>query len=270
MWTTSLVRRYAAAAVTTLSITAVALGFAASPAAASTAGILPPHNPAADCDRAEIGSTWGVPNVDSCRSKEGVGPMSLPSNWAALSVSERMFVLVNLERVNRGRAAIIGLSRSLNHLAQHGAVIADDPSFPAAGFNGGGGIWAAASSVVAADDGWMYDDGAHGLDLNLDCPYAGAAGCWGHRDIILWRGNGGPLVAGGGFSTAPGYNSYAFEVLSGYSTGHLTFTWAHELQYFKHRPKVEALRGFAARKQKSKHHKKKKKSSGGGLTITIG
>ena len=35
-------------------------------------------------------------------SGEGVSPISLPSNWASLTVAEQTFVIVDLERVARG------------------------------------------------------------------------------------------------------------------------------------------------------------------------
>lgn len=236
----------------------------ASSAAATTIGVVPPHEPSADCAHSQFVS-WTVANIDACRAKEGVGALRLPSNWSSLNANRQMFVLIDLERVNRGLRPIVGLSRSLNALAQQGANTASDPSFPGAGFVGGGAIWAGGASVIGADDGWMYDDGPHGLDLNLDCPTPGASGCWGHRDVILMHKPAGALVAGAGSSNAPGYESLAFEVLAGYSTKDLTFTWAHELHYFAATPKLEPLHGVIAR---AKHKHKKKKSTSVGITIT--
>jgi hypothetical protein len=228
-------------------------------AQAATAGILPPHNPAADCDRTDTANAeWGATNINACRALEGVGPLVLPSNWNALTTVQQGFVLINLERVNRGLPAIVGLSASLNELAASGAANSNDPPFPGRGFAGGGGIWAGAASVMAADYMWMYDDGANGLDSNLACPQAGAPGCWMHRDIILWK-QGGPLVAGGGFSGSPRDGSYAYLVLDGYSTSGLTFSWTHELRYFATKPAVELL-GKAA-KAPAKRHRKKKHSA---------
>jgi hypothetical protein len=253
----------------------------ASAAQATTAGILPPRNPAADCDRTDTANAeWGIANINACRAVEGVGPLTLPSNWSALTAVDQGFVLINLERVNRGLPAIVGLSASLNQLAASGAANGDDPPFPARGFGGGGGIWAGAASVTAADYMWMYDDGANGLDPNLACPQAGAPGCWMHRDIILWK-QGGALVAGGGFAGSPGDGSYAYLVLDGYSTAGLTFSWAHELRYFAVKPALRPL-DKAAKARAKRHRKKKKRSakkpavkrtatrSSNGITITFG
>jgi hypothetical protein len=219
----------------------VVLGGAAGAAQAATVGTLPPRNPASDCNHASVaGGYWGVTDIDSCRVLEGVGPLTLPTNWRMLTPVEQGFVLINLERVNRGLAPIVGLSSALNQLASQGAANGVDPSFPSGGFNGGGAIWADAGSALAADYMWMYDDGPQGLDSNIGCPAAGGPGCWGHRDIILWNKLGGPLVAGGGYSQSGGDGgSFSYVVLSGYSTANLTFTWSSELQYFAAAPTVE-------------------------------
>ncbi|MCL2417800.1 MAG: hypothetical protein FWD04_00790 [Conexibacteraceae bacterium] len=197
-------------------------------------------NPPVNCDPAPTSPTWGVVNIDACRAKERVGPLTLPSNWGALTRVEQGFVLIDLERVNRGLPPILGLSASLDRLAKTGAVRHSDPPFPKSGFNSGGGIWAASGSVVAADYMWMYDDGPHGFDMNIVCTHPGEAGCWMHRDIILWKG-GRNLVAGGGMTPTAGGDSYAYLVLSGHSTAGLAFTWAYELRYFAAKPHLELL-----------------------------
>jgi hypothetical protein len=231
----------------------------ATSAQAATAGILPPRNPAADCDRtATDNAQWGVANIDACRALEGVGPLTLPTNWDALTTVEQGFVLINLERVNRGLPPVLGLSGPLDQLASAGAANGADPAFPERGFSSGGGIWAGAASVFAADYMWMYDDGPNGFDSNLACPHPGAAGCWLHRDIILWTGSRS-LVAGGGFAGSPGDGSFAYLVLGGYSTAGLTFTWAHELHYFAAQPGLEPLGKVA--KAPAKHHRKKHHST---------
>lgn len=232
----SLISRLAASAAAAC----VLLGAGTSAAQAATGGILPPRNPASDCDRtAAGGGYWGVTNINSCRDLEGVGPLTLPSNWNTLTPVEQGFVLIELERVNRGLPPIVGLSATLNRLAANGAASGTDPSFPAAGFAGGGAIWAGAGSVLAADYLWMYDDGPNGFDSNLACPSAGAPGCWGHRDIILWNRGGGELVAGGGYARSGSNGSFAYLILAGYPTGGLSFTWSSELRYFTLKPTLE-------------------------------
>jgi hypothetical protein len=219
--------------------------------AAQAAGILPPKNPTADCDRSAPPANVELSSLDACRANEGIGTVTLPANWNSLTVSQQQLVIIDIERVNRGVAPIVGLSASLSALAGGGAETDNDPAFPSHGFEGGGGIWAAAPSVLEADYEWMYDDGTNGFNANVDCPSGGGSGCWLHRDIILWRGNGGPLVAGAAYLRQGQEGSYAFEVLSGYSTADLTFTWAHELRYFATKPGIAPL-GSAARKAAAK------------------
>jgi hypothetical protein len=230
------------------------LGIGASCAQASTAGIRPPHNPASNCGA--DGGTIGIAAIDACRARENVGPLRLPSNWSSLSAADQGLVLIDLERVNRGLPPIAGLSAPLNVLASAGADAGADPSFPA-GSVSGGGIWGGSHSVFGADFMWMYSDGPGGD--NLDCTSAGSSGCWGHRDIVLWDRTRAPLVAGGGFATAGGTDSFAYLVLSGYSMSGLTFTWAGELKHFATRPGVEPLSKTAAaerRRRKSLHHRR--------------
>lgn len=211
--------------------------------ASAGVGVLPPKNPSADCDASAAGVQFTLQALDVCRAKEHVGPLVLPSNFAALNKPDELLVLIDLERVNRGLEPIVGLSGALNRLAAAGARAGEDPPFPHGGYSGAGGIWFGGSSVIAADYGWMYDDGPKGLDLNADCPRSGSKYCWLHRDIILWKGPGGPLIGGGGYARGPDGGSYAFEVLSGYKQTGLKFTWAHELRYFARKPGLEPLRG---------------------------
>lgn len=252
------------------------LGGAASVAQAATAGILPPQNPAANCNRGDS-FDGGLAAIDACRAAEKVGPLELPSNWSSLTTVEQGFVLIDLERVNRGLAPIVGLSPALDALAASGAANGTDPSFPAGGFIGGGGIWGQMPSLLAADYVWMYEDGVGGE--NADCSAAGERGCWGHRDIILWDKTHATLVAGGGYSSAGGGGSFAYVVLAGYSTANLSFTWASELKYFATKPAVERL-GKAARARrrhrkapKLAHRRRRARpatSADAGPTITIG
>jgi hypothetical protein len=236
------------------------LGAGAGSAQAASAGIVPPRNPASNCN---AGGAMGIAAINACRAQEGVGPLRLPSNWSALTPVQQGFVLINLERVNRGLPAIVGLNASLNGLASSGASSGGDPSFPAGGFVGGGGIWAGAPSVLAADYLWMYIDGPGGD--NLDCTSSADKGCWGHRDIMLWNKTAAPLVSGGGYATAGGVDSLAYLVLSGYSTANLTFTWAGEAKYFASKPGVEPLGKVASarrHKKKPKHHRNKSPHGG--------
>jgi hypothetical protein len=230
-------------------------GASAAQAATST-GVISPKNPSSDCDRSssDVGSL-DRQSFNACRAKEGVGPLVLPHNWGTLTQSEQEFVLIDLERVNRGLAPIVGLSSALNVLAATGAATNDDPAFPSHGMTGGGGLWGEASSPLGATYEWMYDDGPNGYNTNLDCPPGGGSGCWMHRDIILWKGGRARLVAGSASAGAGNHGSYAFEVVSGYSTAGLSFTWAHELRDFASKPEREPL-GETAKSRPKRHRQK--------------
>jgi hypothetical protein len=229
--------------------------------AAATAGAVPPRNPSSDCN---AGGGMGLAGINACRAEEGVGPLVLPRNWGSLTPVQQGFVVINLERVNRGLPAIVGLSEPLNALASAGASAGADPSFPSGG-GSGGGIWAGSYSVLEADYMWMYVDGPGGN--NLDCTSSNSSGCWGHRDIILWDRTAGTLVSGGGFASAGGTDSLAYLVLTGISSSNLTFTWASELRYFSSRPGVEPL-GKAAR---ARHHRriKRRRHRRRPVTVTV-
>ncbi len=226
-------------AMAAVALTAAVL--ATADAGAATVGALPPHNPSSNCAIAG-GPSAGITQINACRAAEGVGPMSLPSNFSSLTAAEQLFVLIDLERVNRGLAPAVGLSAALNRLAQNGANASLDPSFPSKGFTSGGAIWAGGDiGALAADNSWMYHDGPG--SENTACTEDGQ-GCWGHRDNILAHNSSAPLVIG---AAADG-SSYAAELLFGYSTKNLMFTWQSELKYFASAPGAEPLDG-PARKQ---------------------
>lgn len=111
--------------------------------------------------------------------------MVLPTDWASLTGPEQLFVATNLERTARGLAPLSGLATSLDQAAAGGAASGADPS-PPSGFPYR--IWTsnwagALGNPLEAIYLWMYDDGPG--SANVDCPSAGASGCWGHRDNIL-------------------------------------------------------------------------------------
>jgi hypothetical protein len=139
------------------------------------------------------------------RALEKLGGMSfsLPA-YQKLTPVQQLFVVVNLERTERGLAPAAVLSRSLNAVAQAGARAGRDPAMASvprhlpgggrtvfAGANWSGG-WA---NPLGADYAWMYDDGPGGS--NLDCRTATSQLCWGHRDIILTRFGGHASCSGG-------------------------------------------------------------------------
>ena len=122
--------------------------------------------------------------INKARAGEGARPMRLPGDYAALSLSEQLLVVSDLERVDRRLAPIIGLSRNLDRSARQAAGRQEDPTpnpFYGSSFgsNWSGGLL----SVLEADFMWMYDDGPG--SLNIDCRSPASTGCWGHRHDIL-------------------------------------------------------------------------------------
>jgi hypothetical protein len=134
--------------------------------------------------------------LNAARAAEGVKPMVLPSGFDTLTIPQQLLVAVNLERVDRGLSAFVGLTDALDRSAQRGADTADDPPDPGSAYTVADTEWAGGSSNgLDAVYGWMYDDGLN--SGNLDCPKAGAPGCWGHRHGILDAfGTVGTLVMG--------------------------------------------------------------------------
>ncbi len=158
---------------------------------------------------------------------EGLAPIALPSNWASLTVAEQIFVIVDLERVDRGLQPFLGLSFFWNVEAQIGAAANADPPTPT-GYPWVATEWAGGSadeSALEADYIWMYDDGFGGP--NIDCQTANAAGCWVHRDNILSVGSCTTCSVGAGYAVVDGVASMAavFVESSG-APPFLSFTWA--------------------------------------------
>jgi len=170
-----------------------------------------------------------VTAVDAARAAEGVGPLILPSDYSQLSGPEQLFVATNLERVDRGVPAILGLTDPLSALAANGAADGTDPPFPTQGIAWGGAVWAGGfASTLEAEYGWMYDDGPG--SNNLDCGSASSPGCWGHRDVLLSDPSGAPLVAGAADATGAAGPQYAM-LLAQYTGAPppLSYTWAQAL-----------------------------------------
>ncbi len=177
---------------------------------------------------------------DSARAGEGIGPLTLPSDFQSLTAGEQLLVLVDSERVDRGLAPVTGELDALDGLATTGAEDDSDPSFPSAGVAGvtawaWAGNWASAGSVLSAVYEWMYDDGLG--SGNIDCTAADTSGCWDHRDNILGFQNdidafGGALSFGGAavqLGSAHGAPSMSVTTLMTWSPDiptDYTYTWA--------------------------------------------
>ncbi len=134
--------------------------------------------------------------INHAHALEGVRPMVLPAGFAQMSTPDQLFIVINLERVDRGLPPFRGLTTALNRNAQRGADDAGDPPDAGRRYALDDSEWAGGSvNGLDADYGWMYDDGFN--SGNLDCAHPGDAGCWGHRKGILDDFGTGPgLVMG--------------------------------------------------------------------------
>ena len=102
----------------------------------------------------------------------------------SLTPPEQLFVLTDLERIDRGpRPRSRASAANLNAYAQAGANADTDPGFPPYGTTGRLDLRPPRRRSACPWPMWMYDDGPGGT--NLACPATGGGGCWGHRDIIL-------------------------------------------------------------------------------------
>ena len=134
--------------------------------------------------------------LNTARSNEDLPAIVLPTNWFQLKPQEQLFVIVDLERTARNLPPYLGLNRQLHASAQSAAAHEVDPAYApgfrtgldAEGVPGMGSTLAMAYTTLEADYVWMYDDGWGGspsLTPNIACTFAGATGCWGHRDELL-------------------------------------------------------------------------------------
>jgi hypothetical protein len=183
---------------------------------AGAAGILPPSNPPSNLTPS--GSDY-LTSINSARAAEGVGPMGITETlFNALPITEQLFTVINLERIDRGLQPISYLTSQMNAYAQGGADAGTDPNLPTSVTGGSpvtfaGSIWAGGlSSVIEADFYWMYDDGYGGLlgnTSNAACGLLSLGQCWGHRDIILHSfpscGAAAPTLSMGAAYSPQGY-----------------------------------------------------------------
>jgi hypothetical protein len=189
------------------------------PAPTVTRGILPPANPSASIAPTPMFETTclaagalsascvagSLQATDSARAREGLGPMTLPGNYSALTPAEQLFVLADTERVDRGLPPAVGLVAELDQDAQAAAVADTDPTPtilpPGIGVVRWASNWSENEGALGSNYNWMYDDGPG--SGNLACG-SGGGGCWGHRDNILGfnaaqlAASGGVLVMGAG------------------------------------------------------------------------
>jgi hypothetical protein len=172
--------------------------------------------------------------INDAQEAEHMRRLALPSDYLALTVTQQLFVLVNLERISRGVPPLVGLSPYLSAAATSAARQGQDPGFrasygpvrvwlpPGGGYYAFGGTWSGdAVNAAAAVFVWMYDDGWGGQDntSNEACTGPSSGGCWGHRDELLGKHTGiacSDCIAGAGYTGRAGGNwqeSYDFLVV---------------------------------------------------------
>jgi hypothetical protein len=165
----------------------------------------------------------GLSSIDVSRANEGVVPVSLPNNFASLTGPEQVFVLTDLERVDRGLAPIQGLTSALDADAQGGVAGNTDPQLPAG--LAAGANWGESPSLFTTFDLWMYQDGWAGSGTtNGACSSPTAPGCWAHRDNILGS-YASPSLMGGAVAAAPAGTSVAEVIVGGDTQNNPYFTW---------------------------------------------
>ena len=170
------------------------------PESAPGGSLLPPANPVYNippapdflwsCSEHVVDESTGCTDaaldaVDHARALEGLPPMVLPTQWAALTPARQLFVVTNLERTARGLAPLAGESAALDQAAAVGAATGDDAT-PPAGFPvmHWGANWAGEiGNPLEVMYFWMYDDGPG--SPNVTCGPGTASQCWGHRDNVL-------------------------------------------------------------------------------------
>jgi len=191
-------------------------------------------------DRSVACTNFVLRAINRARHLERVRSMTLPTNWYRLSTAQQLFVVIDLERVDRGLPPYLGLNSALSRSAQRGALTTRDPDV-ASGFVMGamGSTWAGADSVLEADFSWLYDDGWGGTPAatsNYDCTSPTASRCWGHREILLGRFTGlGCAICelGTGFAPVRGSGSYAVLVERPAGPAPATvFSWARNVLPF--------------------------------------
>jgi hypothetical protein len=155
---------------------------------------------------------------NSARANEGLGRMQLPSNFFSLNLAQQHFVLVNIERVDRGLWPVAGESSRLNGVGASSGAGGNDV-LPC-GNCWGSANWAGTMNPFWTHFLWMYDDGPGGPN---------GSDSWGHRHNILVSNWPGPLLMGAG----TGRNGTG-EVFEGGDTSDRAdaLTWTYESRYF--------------------------------------
>ena len=142
-----------------------------------------------DCD------AYIVAAIDHARSLEGVKPVRLPSNWTSFTLSQQLFVIVNLERVDRGYPPYLGLNAALTADTRKAVAAQHYPTttgFPVGTrnrqFQTATAVTLQRPNALITDYVFMY---MSEWPLTVPaaqapgCTNAHAAACWGARDGLL-------------------------------------------------------------------------------------
>jgi len=161
----------------------------------------------------------------------------LPSDFAGLTPGEQIFVLTDVERVDRGLPPIVGMVQELNTDAQNAAANNADPTPvsvpPDTIVMAWGSNWAEGGGPVGSNYNWMYDDGPG--SPNTSCSAGNTGSCWGHRDNELGfnasqlSSSHGVLIMGAAQAAVPGDGPWSSDseliaLVKGSPT--YTYTWA--------------------------------------------
>jgi hypothetical protein len=188
------------------------------------------NGPCANAAAVTAACPAGLSSIDAARAAEGVVPMSLPTNFDSLSGPEQVFVLTDLERVDRGLPPIGGLSSALDADAESGVARNTDPALPTYG-TATGSNWGKSANLFSTLELWMYQDGwAGGATSNLACSSPTAAGCWGHRDNILGS-YADPSMMGAAVAGGPAGTSVADVAVGADTRDAPYFTWGDVLAH---------------------------------------
>ncbi len=169
-----------------------------------------------------------VQAIDNARAREGVGSLTLPSDWYSLSPAQQLYVATNLERTARGLPPLSAMAAPLDQAARQAASQGHDGflplDFPAGGWSSN---WIGGSGNALEDVYfWMYDDGPG--SNNVDCGQAGQPGCWDHRHNLLVALGCHRCVMGTGFEPTGWHGGTSWSEILADTTGCLAvdYSWS--------------------------------------------
>lgn len=216
-----------------LALVVVASGSAAwggtDPAHNTRFGLMPSSCRTAPTGKECIDAT--VYYLDKARANNGLPPYALPADFASLSPTRQMFILVNLDRIAYGLPPFPGMTAELSHDAlASGVWVADDPHPSAtSGLTAWWPGWAGAfPNAPMAYETWVWNDGLG--STNPRCTPTDHSRCWGHRHSVLWKFGGNSVIAMGaaaGRDLRHHSRGYAYLFVGGNSTYKpaYTYTW---------------------------------------------